>query len=164
MGHGISYHQTMRVLSILLAVVGVSLARESEFLKFAKTFNEKYASTEEYELRKQIFIERYEAMLEHNQRYEAGEVSWWKKVTKHYDLTMEEIEKDLGIGGALPADQTAQIDTNCGQNINHAVAVVGYGSENGQDFWLIKNSWGPAWGEAGLIRMKRGSGHCGVGI
>ena len=41
---------------------------------------------------------RYEAMLEHNQRYEAGEVTWWKKVTKHYDLTMEEIEKDLGIG------------------------------------------------------------------
>ena len=46
----------------------------------------------------------------HNQRYEAGEVTWWRKVTKHYDLTMEEIERDLGMG-ALPADQTAQIDT-----------------------------------------------------
>ena len=41
---------------------------------------------------------RYEAMLVHNQRYEAGEVTWWKKVTKHYDLTIEEIEQDLGIG------------------------------------------------------------------
>ena len=49
-------------------------------------------------------------MLVHNQRYEAGEVTWWRKVTKHYDLTMEEIERDLGMG-ALPADQTAQIDT-----------------------------------------------------
>ena len=37
-------------------------------------------------------------MLVHNQRYEAGEVTWWKKVTKHYDLTIEEIEQDLGIG------------------------------------------------------------------
>mgnify|MGYP001328238160 FL=1 len=37
-------------------------------------------------------------MLVHNQRYEAGEVSWWRRVTKHYDLTMEEIKKDLGIG------------------------------------------------------------------
>lgn len=42
----------------MLAVVGVSLARESEFLRFAKTFNKKYASTEEYEHRRQIFLER----------------------------------------------------------------------------------------------------------
>ena len=37
-------------------------------------------------------------MLAHNQRYEAGEVTWWRKVTKHYDMTMEEIERDLGLG------------------------------------------------------------------
>ena len=37
-------------------------------------------------------------MVAHNQRYEAGEVSWWRKVTEHYDLTMEEIEKALGLG------------------------------------------------------------------
>ena len=41
-------------------------------------------------------------MLAHNQRYEAGEVSWWKKVTKHYDMTMEEIERDLGLGNYYP--------------------------------------------------------------
>ena len=39
-------------------------------------------------------------MVAHNQRYEAGEVSWWRKVTEHYDLTMEEIEKALGLGTA----------------------------------------------------------------
>ena len=55
-------------------------------------------------------------------------------------------------------------EPDCGYNINHAVAVVGYGSEGGKDFWLIKNSWGPFWGEGGFIRMKRGTGHCGVGI
>ena len=37
-------------------------------------------------------------MLAHNQRYEAGEVTWWRKVTKHYDMTLEEIERDLGLG------------------------------------------------------------------
>ena len=45
-------------MCVLLAVVGVSFASEAEFLKFAKTFSKKYASTEEYELRRQIFLER----------------------------------------------------------------------------------------------------------
>lgn len=38
-------------------------------------------------------------------------------------------------------------------NLNHAVNLIGWGSENGQDFWLIRNSWGPNWGESGYIRM-----------
>jgi len=46
---------------------------------------------------------------------------------------------------------------------DHAVTVVGYGNENGQDYWLIKNSWGQDWGENGFIRLKRGVGMCGIG-
>merc|ERR1719242_2156218 len=46
---------------------------------------------------------------------------------------------------------------------DHAVTVVGYGTANGEDYWLIKNSWGTGWGEAGFIRLKRGVGMCGVG-
>jgi len=68
-------------------------------------------------------------------------------------------------GGIYEDDQCCNYpDTDCGYNINHAVTVVGYGSEDGKDFWLIKNSWGTSWGEDGFIRFKRGSGHCGVGI
>lgn len=52
---------------------------------------------------------------------------------------------------------------NCNPNgINHAVTIVGYGTQNGLDYWIVKNSWGTTWGEAGYFRIARGSGVCGI--
>jgi len=45
---------------------------------------------------------------------------------------------------------------------DHAITVVGYGSERGIPYWLIKNSWGPTWGEKGFIRLQRGVNMCGI--
>jgi len=54
-------------------------------------------------------------------------------------------------------------DPECKHWLNHEVTVVGYGTEGGLDYWLIKNSWTADFGENGYFKMKRGTGHCGVG-
>ena len=43
------------------------------------------------------------------------------------------------------------------RDVDHAVVLEGYGTdqETGQDYWLVRNSWGPNWGEDGYIRLKR---------
>jgi len=68
---------------------------------------------------------------------------------------------------AIEADQTVFqsynggiISKGCGTQTDHGVLVVGYG----EGYWIVKNSWGPSWGEKGFVRIadQAGAGQCGI--
>jgi hypothetical protein len=44
---------------------------------------------------------------------------------------------------------------NCGTDVDHAIQAVGYGTDKGENYWLVRNSWGGSWGESGYIRIGR---------
>jgi len=54
-----------------------------------------------------------------------------------------------------------------GSSLDHAVLIVGYGvgssvAGDSIPYWIVKNSWGAAWGESGYFRMVRGTAACGI--
>lgn len=45
----------------------------------------------------------------------------------------------------------------CGDHeTDHAVTLVGYGKKNGENVWVVKNSWGKSWGANGFFYIRMG--------
>jgi cathepsin L len=54
-------------------------------------------------------------------------------------------------------------DSGCSAwELCHSLTIVGYGTESGEDYWLVRNSFGTTWGLEGYGMVKRNGGNCGI--
>ncbi|XP_021897428.1 cysteine proteinase COT44 [Carica papaya] len=72
-------------------------------------------------------------------------------------------------GRYLQHYQSGVFTGECGTDLDHGVIIVGYGTENGVDYWLVRNSWGTNWGDSGYIKIERNfarnkNGKCGIAM
>ena len=96
------------------------------------------------------------------------------KAASSYSLKgVANIQKDIMQYGSATAAFTVYDDfptyksgvyrhTSGKQLGGHAIKMLGWGTEDGQDYWLIANSWNEEWGDNGTFKIVRGENHCGI--
>jgi cathepsin L len=102
-------------------------------------------------------------------------ISSYHDITANDNAGLKVAVAQQPVSVAVEADQSSWqlytggvISKNCGTSLDHGVLAVGYGTDSstGQEYWIVKNSWGADWGEQGYIRILRtdaqGPGLCGI--
>jgi len=96
-------------------------------------------------------------------------IDGFQLVAKYNETALQIASVYRPVGVAVQANQFAfqfygsgVMDGLCGTRPNHAVIVVGYGTEGTSKYWLVKNSWGTDWGEAGYAKICRDCNKNGI--
>jgi C1A family cysteine protease len=67
-------------------------------------------------------------------------------------------------GGIMSGSDICPAQNPSSPSLDHGVTLVGYGTESGTDYWIVRNSWAASWGEKGYVRLVRGTDYCGVAL
>ena len=105
----------------------------------------------------------------------AVEIRSFQDVPPNDEGMLENAVAQQPVSVAIEADQpnfqfykSGVFDATCGTQLDHGVLVVGYDSDNGKPYWIVKNSWGTGWGNNGYIWMakntKNPEGQCGIAM
>jgi len=98
-------------------------------------------------------------------------------VTANNQVALATAVAQQPVSVAIEADQSVfQLYTKgvitsskCGTSLDHGVLAVGYGTSGSQPYWIVKNSWGASWGNAGYVWIAKSAstntpGICGISM
>ncbi|XP_019082619.1 PREDICTED: vignain-like [Camelina sativa] len=119
----------------------------------------------------------YKAVNENCQtpKESTAKIDWYENVHQHEDALLKAVANQP-VSVAIDANNLQFMHYTggvfkgpCGNELTHAVTVVGYGTDSHQTkFWILKNSYGRGWGEEGYLRIERGiedhEGLCGIAM
>ena len=98
-----------------------------------------------------VQVNQYKVLTHSEHRNAESEIEWLLHAYGPVSVGVDSTTMDNYSGGIFKAHM-------CTTDIDHAVTIVGYT----KDAWIIKNSWGPYWGENGYLYLERGKNACGV--
>jgi len=102
-------------------------------------------------------------------------ITGYTDVTPDDEQSLEDAVAKGCVSVAIQANQLAfqyyssgVLTGTCGTSLDHGVLAVGYGTLGGQEYWIVKNSWGADWGEEGYVLICKdcdangNEGECGI--
>ena len=87
-----------------------------------------------------------------------GEANMMNEILKRGPITcaIAVTQELVNYTGGIFEDETGR------KELDHDISVVGWGVENNESYWIIRNSWGSYWGEGGNFRLVRGKDNLGI--